>query len=531
MYKLLIVEDEDLIRNAILSGIDWKSLNLEVQGAEDGEVALEITHTFRPDIVLTDIRMPFIDGLELARRLREDYPRTIVIILSGHDEFSYAQEAVQLGVRQYLQKPIVPNDLIAILQKTTRELDARANRENREAKLRLQVKQSLPFLREKLLNRILHNTITPSEIKRMLDFTGTHLKGAGFTVCLIECEPDTPLYGEEAAVLDFSITQILEHEIGSDGVAFESVSGRRVLIYSARTMQTERPYINTLLSEISDIIFQEHGIVTTSAIGTRVATVPEIHVSYESAKLALEQRVFDGRGQIYDAYQTPCVQNYFPFDRSKSLIDKLKLLSDQEFSEALDSFFGDLRQMRSLSGENLLTVMLDLANCGYRILMETGCAEEFSPNAIYNDLFALTTLDQYQSVLAGFFADLRAVLRRQQQSHGNQLIGKICRFIDENYCDSSISLNSVASSVFISPTYLSILFKKEMGTTFIEYISRLRMERAKQLLRDENLKTYEAAEQIGYNDPQYFSSCFKKYTGMTPSEYKAQFVYTKESQA
>lgn len=529
MYKLLIVEDEDLIRAAILYGIDWPSLGLEVQGAEDGEDALEAMRTFQPDIVLTDIRMPFIDGLELTRRLRKEYPRTIVIILSGHDEFSYAQEAIQLGVRQYLQKPIVPNDLIAILQKTSRELDARANRESREEKLRLQVQESMPFLREKLLNRILHNTIMPSELSRMLDFTGIHLKGVGFIVCIIECEPDTPLYGEAAAVLDLSITQILEHEISSDGVAFESVSGRRVLIYTARTMQTERPYINSLLGEISDVIFREHGIVTTCAIGTRVATIADVHISYDSAKLALEQRVFDGRGQIYDAYQTPCIENYFPFDRSKSLIDKLKILSDQEFSEALVSFFDDLRHMRSLSNDNLLTIMLDLANCGYRILMESGCVNNSSSNTIYSSLFSLTSLEQYQSVLTAFFLDLRAKLLQQQLNRGDQLIRKICAFIDEHYCDSSMSLGTVASSVFISTTYLSILFKKEMGTTFTEYISRLRMERAKALLRDNNLKTYEAAEQTGYGDPQYFSSCFKKYTGMTPSEYKMQFVPVKES--
>lgn len=531
MYKLLIVEDEDLIRSAILFGIDWPSLGLEVQGAEDGEVALETVKTFCPDIVLTDIRMPFIDGLELTRRLHEEYPRIIVIILSGHDEFSYAQEAIQLGVRQYLQKPIVPNDLIAILQKTTRELDARANREIREEKLRLQVQESMPFLREKLLNRLVHNTITPSEIPRMLEFTGVRLKGAGFIVCLIECEPETPLYGEAAAVLDLSITQILEHEIGHDGVAFESVTGRRVLIYAARTMQTERPYIVTLLGEISDIIFREHNIVTTCAIGTRVSSLSDIHISYDSAKAAIEQRVFDGRGQIYDAYLTPCIETYFPFDRSKSLIDKLKILSDDEFSEAISGFFGDLRQMRSLSSDSLLSVMLDLANCGYRILMESGCVEDASPVTIYNTLFSLTTLEQYQTVLTAFFNDLRAKLLQQQINRGNQLIKKICSFIDEHYCDASMSLNTVASSVFISSTYLSILFKKEMGTTFTDYISRLRMERAKELLRDDNLKTYEAAERTGYGDPQYFSSCFKKYTGMTPSEYKAQYHPIKEQHA
>ncbi|MEG1525008.1 MAG: response regulator [Clostridia bacterium] len=528
MYKLLIVEDEDLIRNAIVSGVDWHSLGFEAEGAEDGEVALEIVRRFRPDIVLTDIRMPFMDGLELTRAIKKQFPQTVVVILSGHDEFSYAQEALQLGVKKYIQKPIVPADLIRIMQDLVAELNAIASRKNNMQKLRLQVQASMPILREKLLNRLLHNTISPAEIPQMLDFTGLRLRGQGYTVCLLECEPDEAVNGEAAAMLNLSISQILEHELGSDGIAFESSTGRRVFIYLARTQETERPYVVELLGEISDAIFNAHGIVTTCAIGTRVTTLPELHISYESAKVALEQRIFDGRGKIYDAYKLQNAQNYYPFALSQNLLDKLKLQSAQEFSSSLSSFFDDLRQMRALTSEILLTIMLDLVNCGHRILLESGCKDEQNTHKIYSELFSLTTLDQYQLTITRFFTLLRNKLESQRSTKGGQLIGNICRHISDHFCDPALSLNSVAASVYISPTYLSILFKKEMGTTFIEYVSRLRMERAKELLQDSNLKTYEAAERTGYNDPQYFSSCFKKYTGFTPSEYKAQLSARRE---
>ncbi len=522
MYKLLIVEDEDLIRNAILSGIDWKALGLMVEGAEDGEIALETVRRFRPDIVLTDIRMPFIDGLELTHILKEKYPDIVVLILSGHDEFSYAQEALHLGVKKYIQKPIIPSDLIHIIQGLTQTLDEQRSRRNREAKLRMQLEESMPILRERLLNSIIHNTIKPDDIPSMMDFTGLKLRGQAYTICLVEPELSDSLTGEAAAVQSLSISEITAHELETDGVSFISPTGRRVIIYAARTQETERPYILSLLADIADAVYAEHGAVTTCSIGTRVRTIPELHVSYESAKAALEQRIFGGRGKIYDAYDMEAPQDYYPFAQLQSLLDQFRALPWPEFERALSDFFADLRQMRAVSSVNLLALMLDIVNAGYRQLLAAGGSNDACLHSIYERLFSLDTLDQYEDAVASFFSALRESLNAQHRSRGSQLISKICRHIDENFCDPALSLNSVSSAVYISPTYLSILFKKEMGTTFVDYVSRLRMEKAKELLRDGNLKTYEAAERTGYNDPQYFSSCFKKYTGLTPSEYKAQ---------
>ncbi len=523
MYKLLIVEDEDLIRNAIVTGVDWNKLGFTVMSAEDGEAAIAVAEAFRPDIVLTDIRMPFIDGLELTRLLKRDYPDTIVVILSGHDEFSYAQEAVQLGVKKYIRKPIIPSELIHIMKEMADVLRARDTRVQHEKKLRAQVQQSLPFLRERLLNQLLHNMVSADRIQQMLDFTGLHLRGQAYTVCLIDCKPDPPVAGEDAAILSLSLTELISREIGTDGVTFETPSDKRVLIYAARTKESERSYVVGLLGDISDAIFDTYGIITTCAIGTRVDAIGEIHISYESAKDAYEQSIFGGRGKIYDAYESDNIQSYYPFDRAQALLDKVKLQSDDEFSAAFDGFFSDMRSMRALTHENILAVMLDLVNCGQRLLLESGIAGGEDMHAVYTRLFSLTTLDQFQEAILSYFQSLRRRLEGQRASRSNQLIEQVCAYIAAHYCEPTLSLNTVASSVFISPTYLSILFKKVMGTTFIDYVSRLRMEAAKTLLAEENLRTYEAAGRTGYSDPQYFSSCFKRYSGMTPSEYKSLY--------
>lgn len=523
MYKLLIVEDEDLIRNAIINSIRWDALGYSVMGAEDGEAALDAVESFRPDIVLTDIRMPFIDGLELTRILREKHPETVVVILSGHDEFSYAQQAVQLGVKKYIQKPIVPADLIAIMQEMAAALRARDLRNSREEKLRMQVQQSLPYLREKLLNQLIHNLVAADELQKQLDFTGLHLRGQAYTVCIIDCRPDPPVFGEDAAVLSLSLTEIISRELGTDGVTFETPSDKRIVIYAARTRESERTYLRSLLCDISEAIFAAHGIITTCAVGARADTLSEIHISYESAKAAFEQRIFDGGGKIYDANETDDIQSYYPFDRAQALIDKLRLASDEAFREALDGFFSDLHGMRSLSHENILTVMLDLVNCGQRLLLEAGIPEGEKVHDVYTRLFGLSSLDQYREELQRFFDHVRQALETQRGARSNRLIDRACDYIGQHYRDPALSLNAVASTVYISPTYLSILFKKVVGSTFIDYVLRLRMEAAKTLLSEEGLRTYEVAEQTGYSDPQYFSSCFKRYTGMTPSDYKNRY--------
>lgn len=522
LYKLLVVEDEDLIRDAIVSGIDWAAAGFLVRGAEDGEAALKIVRSFEPDIVLTDIRMPFIDGLELTRILRREFPDTIVVILSGHDEFSYAQEALSLGVKEYIQKPITPDALIRSVRALGQELDVRHSSQYRERRLREQLRQSLPSLRERVLNSIVHNLIKPAEIEAMLDLTDLRLRGQGYTVCLIEPEPDEALSGEADVLLSMSIGQIIERELGDDGVTFLSSTGRRVLIYAARTQEVERPYVFALLRDINDAIGAEHGIVCTTAIGTRVKTLSELYISYESAKSALEQRIFDGRGKIYDAYDLSAPQDYYPFDQLQSLLAQFRSLPAGDFKDVLDGFFTELRQMRALSGTNLLALMLDLVNGGHRQLLAAGGGDDGKLPDVYDKLFSIGTLDEYQTTVTRFFIALHEKLEAQRRSKGSLLIEKICSHINDHFADSALSLNTVASAVYISPTYLSILFKKEMGCTFVDYISRLRMEKAKELLRDSQLKTYEAAERTGYNDPQYFSSCFKKYTGMTPSEYKAR---------
>ena len=521
MYKLLIVDDEDMLRHAIVESVCWEEIGFLVDSAEDGAIALEKALTWKPDVVLTDIRMPFMDGLELTEKLKESLPNAIVLILSGHDEFSYAKSAVQLGVKKYIEKPIIPSELIRIMRETVQTLNEQAVLEKQREKLQSQVTQALPYLREKFLNRLINNSIHPTQIPSSLEFSGLQLEGRDYTVCVVDCnDMHQDAASENSTMRGFLIANLIDAQIGSDDVAFESSDGLKIIIYCDKNPESENYNLLKLMTEISDSLYENTGVICTCAIGLQVSSLTDISISYQSAMDALQQQILDGRGKIYDAHNMEVRKFYYPFEQIKNLLSTLKFENQELFTEQYNTFFDELKKMKGIHSENLLTLMMDIAIGGQRILLEAGIADKMQSHVIYGELFSKTTLEEYKSCLKPYLIDLQRTLQGLYASTSGLLIEQVCDYIKQNFNEPALSLSSVASTVFVTPTYLSALFKKKIGTTFVEYITRLRMENAKSLLRGCALKTYEIASASGYNDPQYFSSCFKKYTGHTPSEYR-----------
>ncbi len=523
MYRLLIVEDEDMLREALLFGVDWAGLGYEAQGAEDGEQALSIALSFRPDIVLTDIRMPFMDGLQLTAKLRESLPCVMVAILSGHDEFAYAQEALKLGVREYLQKPVPPEELVKAVKRLERQVDAARVRAHQLSRMQKQLDQAMPLMRQKLLNQLLERQMNQDEIEDMLRFVGLPLSGESFTVCLIDFET------EQGAARDWALTEcaaldIVKNEAKTDAAVFEWARGGAALIYCARTVfkEKERAFVAQLIEAIRAELYEQLDLATTAAIGEPVDALSELNRSYLSAKQALKSRVMLGRYNTYDAYVRLTESSLYPFEESGRLLMNLRQGTRAELSEGIAAYFETLRQAGGLSMENLRVLTIDLLNGAFKLLNEAGKADPTRLDEAYRLAFAAQSLSDCQDIARENLLTAHAQIEEARASSGNQLIEGACDYIAAHYADPDMSLNAAAAHVFVSPTYLSILFKKKLGITFIDYLINLRLEKAKQLLRDTAKRTYEVASETGYGDPQYFSVCFKKFTGLTPTEYRAQ---------
>jgi two-component system response regulator YesN len=523
MYKLLIVEDEDMLREALLSSVDWPGLGYEARGAEDGEQALSIALEFQPDIVLTDIRMPFMDGLQLSAKLKETLPGAMVAILSGHDEFAYAQEALKLGVREYLQKPVPPAELVAAVKRLERQVDAARVREHQLSRMRRQLDQAMPLMRQKLLNQLLEKELGRAEVEDMLRFVGMPLSGESFTVCLIDFESDGGA-GRDRALMECAALDIIKAEAKTDAAAFELNRGGAALIYCARTVfkEKERSFVAQLIEAIRSELYEQLDLATTAAIGEPVDHLWELNRSYLSARQALRSRVMLGRYNTYDAYDHLQEARLYPFDEAAQLLQKVRQGSREELVEGVRDYFETLRAAGALSEENLRVLTIDLLNGAFKLTAGAGKADPARLEEAYRRAFHAQSISDCEKIASEQLLSAQAHLEEARASSGNQLIEGACAFIERHYADPDMSLNSAAAHVFVSPTYLSILFKKKLGITFIDYLINLRLEKAKTLLRDTAKRTYEVAAETGYSDPQYFSVCFKKYTGLTPTEYRAQ---------
>lgn len=532
MYKLLIVDDEELVRKAIITKLDWTNIGFDtVLEAEDGEEALSISLEQKPDVVLTDIRMPFMDGLELAEKLGKVLPGTKVIILSGHDEFEYAQEAIKIGVLDYILKPIRSAKLTELMERIKKLLDDEKKENEKLQKIRNQLHQSLPLLKERFLNSLINNSVKDTEIRKKLDYLDIKIPGDSFTVCVCEIDNLNVLADEKSAadmdLLIFSVLNIVAELSETKGTAFNDFYNRQVIVFSGEnpgSMKAEND-LYSILEGIRENVEKYLKVTVSIGIGSTVRKLKDVSISYKDALYALDYKMFMGKNRVYDIKDLGYRQSniYYPIDKINAVLSTVKQESVEEVKKHVDLFFNDLISKKSLSPDNIKIILSELVNSAQRLLMEIKNEEEGSFNmdfGIYEKISRHDTLEDIKLVISKFLTDICKYIRTVRNNRNLNIIDKAKSCINEYYHLEDLSLNYVADTVSISPGYLSILFRRETDETFIEYLTRVRMEKAKELLRTSSMKAYEVAYKVGYSDPHYFSICFKKYTGCTPSDYK-----------
>jgi two-component system response regulator YesN len=532
MYRILIVDDEELVRKAILQKIDWQALGFgSVDEAEDGELALEFVRKNQPDVVLTDVRMPFMDGLDLARHLSEEFPDILVVMLSGHDEFEYVQEAMRSRVFEYLLKPISAAGLTEMLTRLTIQLDHAKKERELMLQTREQLRQSLPLLRERFFHRLISRPLSTTETARVPTFLDLQTNETAYLVCVFQIDqPVNQIFGgsaEDQELLDLSASNIILELVGSNGTVFNDMDNRPVIIFYGDDTNNRRLTLarSALLNAIRSNLTQALRNSWSIGIGRHVSRFGDIAVSYQAALEVLSYRLIYGCDRIFDSrdFTQPKTSFFFPTEVIHDLISRLKLEDPAIVQLACAEFFLILRSQDDLSAENARIVLNDLINNACRTALEILSNETISPIELYSiqqQVSQTETLQEIEPLVTQFLSDICNRIRKQQASHNHSLIFKARRFIEKSYTNEDLGLNEVAEHVAVSSCYLSILFKRETDETFTEYLTRVRMEKAKELLRTTDLKAYQIAAQIGYTDPHYFSQCFKKYTGLNPTQYK-----------
>lgn len=530
MYTIIMIDDEDEVREGIKKKTNWEACGFQLVGDYDnGRDAYEAVERLQPDVVITDINMPFMDGLQLTERIVAKYRTIKVVIVTGYEDFDYAKQAIKLKVKDYLLKPINSAEFTEFLQKLCLELDEERKQHEDITFLRHQFQESMPLLRERFLERLVTSGMRKDEIERKLPMFGLHLEGAGHTVLALDIDDfGRALYNDQVAeeeLLRFAayniLHEIVEKEYG--GTVFRTRDDKLVGLVSGAKDQVE-VICQTLAEQARYSIEKYLGMTVTIGISRMYKGLQEMPKAYQEALTSLDYRFMLGNNRIIaigDMEFGSSQDNTSYLRTEKRLIAAIKTGEKTAITNTLLEWIDDLKRsacpMESCYGK-LHKLLVALMNAG----VETGLNEDdVLGDHSFMELYTRKTLDDVRLWLEGIcLAFVDRLAEKRTHVSGAQLESAVA-YIHEHYADEQLSLQQVCNHIYMSMSYFSALFKPHTGETFIEYVTRYRLDKAKEMLATTQLKTYELAAKVGYGDPQYFSVIFKRHTGMTPKEFRA----------
>lgn len=518
-YKVFLVEDEIVTREGIRDNVDWQAAGFEFCGdAPDGEMALPAIQLTHPDVLITDIKMPFMDGLLLCKHVRQRWPGVKTIILSGHDEFEYAQQAIALGVTEYLLKPLAAEDLERALRRLAVQLDQERREQERLRRLAEQAEESRALLRERLLFKLVVGALSPIDAMEQSLALGMDLAARCYLVAVIRVElPD------HADRVEYGEYQHVQHIVAGladnnpDVFLLNKDLEDLVLLMKGHMVETVQEESDLLLEQIKRQVKEIHGRLLIGR-GAPIRSLDDISKSFAEALAGIQTAQRKG-GTDAGVDRAELIK----VDRS-AVEDYLKTGAREDFDDFFDAFIQPLGDaIKSYMVKNYIVMDIVLTTARFAEGLGGDVDQVVTDlDQIETVAEGLDSLDQIREYAQKILVDAVAFRDSQAGRQHAGMIQQAKRYVDRHYMDPNISLSEVAAQVSHSPSHFSAVFSQETGTTFKQYLTEVRIRRAKELLRTTNAKSYEVACQVGYIDPHYFSVVFRKSAGVTPTEYRAQ---------
>ena len=521
-YKVFFVEDEIITREGIRDNVDWQASGFEFCGeATDGEMALPLLRAAQPDVLITDIKMPFMDGLQLSKIVRERMPWVKIIILSGHDEFEYAQKAISLGVTDYLLKPVTVQKLQTVLHKLSVQLDQERKEQERLKSLQEQIEANRAMLRDRLLFKLVVGAVSPAEAVEKGQMLGLDLSARHYLVVILKLE-----LGDRTEPYDHDEYQQVQQvliglaERNPDVFVLKRDWGDIILIMKGITAEYLEEERDVLLEEARQAVAKTRYRLTIG-VGPSKERIADIRQSFVDALVLLQNPVNESAAGLNQS-----VERRELLKLDKTVVENyLRCGSKDEFDHFFDASLRPLSEtaLRSALIKNYIFVDVILATA--KLVDELGggidkvIPEVNSIEAILSDVKSVDQLREqvYKIISMGLtYRDSRP------NGHHSHLIRQAKEYLEHHYADAELSLNEVAAQANLSASHFSAVFSQETGQTFKEYLTAIRINKAKELLRMTMLRSAEIAYQVGYNDPHYFSSVFKKNTGLSPIQFRSQ---------
>lgn len=536
--KVFLVEDEMVIRRGIKNSIDWEKEGYIFCGeASDGELAYPMIIKEKPDILITDIRMPFMDGLELCKLVKKELPNIKILILSGYDEFDYAKEAIRLGVTEYLLKPISSGKLLEALNGVSESIRREKEDKDLVHKYMEEMQENTEHEKQKFFEQMIAGNLSMADALETGKKYEMNLSAGMYNLLLFrfilgeENRKSGELLGEaEYAIekLTERLEYVFEFQRGVEGWAF-------LLMADNEEQMSER--VKELSKDLEEIMKNYSTIAYFGGIGQPVARLRELEESFREAERALAARFTMELNRIISVEDIRMAQNVDTLDdieitsfgeieKTRTMLEKfLNNGAEDEIDEFVDVYINELPE------ENLKSVLMRqyIIMDAYIVMMSfcekiEGIEGEMQAQSeeLKNSMKTIQTLEEIKNYIRMLLKKIIGVRDTISGRRYSDIIEIAKDQIRKTYMSDEISLNTIAAEVGMSPSYFSSIFSKEMGKTFVEYLTEIRMDRAKELLMCSSMKTSEIGYEVGYKDPHYFSYIFKKTQNCTPKEFRAR---------
>ncbi|WP_239619074.1 response regulator [Cohnella mopanensis] len=524
MLKVLVIDDELDIREGLAHIIDWTTYGFAIVAeAANGKEALAYLEKETIHLIVTDISMPVMNGLEFIKELRARGWQHNVIVLSAYNDFGYLKEALKYRVENYLLKPVDEDELVATLLQVKEDI-------HYEIAYNLQEKENLNILRSKVLNRLVTRNISHMEFMNKADFLQIDLAAASYRVILIELESATELFERSGERFDhlklFSAMNICQELLDArmDGVLFEDSHQHLIFIAKFTTNSLMFSY-EAIADEMKDALKRYAKQPASVIIGPEVHNVSDIHLSYYKALELLEYKFYLGREATINDQQVPTCNN----DNQVALENRFRALEacimadDAEGCLAITSELYDTFKLNAKIGKPFIQhATFELFMTALKQVKEAnGDVTQIlsRPEQLYSNIQAQQTIDDMREYLDNNIHSIMQYLILLKKGRPVKVIKSVIEYIQTNF-NQEITLKQAAETVFINPGYLGKLFKKETGLSFHDYLNKVRIDKAKELLLTTNQFVYQVSERVGYKDYNYFHKTFKKYVGTTPSDFQ-----------
>lgn len=531
MLKVFLVEDEFVVREGIKKNVNWEAHGYEFCGeASDGELAFPMIQKLKPDIVITDIRMPFMDGLELSRLIKKEMPWIEIIILTGHQEFEYAKEGIKLGVAQYLSKPISGEELLREVGEVAVRIEEKRKELEIKEKYEKEMEENLLKEQKELFQYLVTGSKSVTELLELGEKLGMDLSAMWYSIVLMKTQSTNHAQDEYSNSIIEIEGRWKKLDDKMQVLTFDRNLEGKAILFRADSKEELEQLQKDYLNQMKEILDEYEQVRYFGGIGEPVNRLRELSVSFERASHAFAHRYLIGDSRILSS--TDMEQSVYQeqdefhindvntkqIDRNK-IKEFLKLGDKGEVIYFVDEFFKALGAGVMKSNIFRQYITMDAYFCVVDFVegLQLQREEIEAPDVMSGALQSQERAIQYVIRIMTKAVELR---EKTASNRYGDIVDEVMSYIEKNYAQEELSLNLLASHVNFSPNHLSMIFSQQTGQTFIKYLTDFRMNKAKELLRCTNKRSSVIGMEVGYKDSHYFSYLFKKTQGMTPTQYR-----------